>query len=159
MGKCGFSKLVYLHSRDKNGKPRSILVPSDEEFRTWLQENRLAKGNVFKLTAWNFRQYWVDALKALGMYDDATTRLHFHDTRRTVLTKLIRQQQSNVFQIAKEIGASPQTVQQEKEKMPDRMAEIFAKLRRGEALTEQEIMQLAGHSSLGMTNAYYGDRN
>ena len=35
----------------------------------------------------------------------------------------------------------------------------FAKLRRGEALTEQEIMQLAGHSSLGMTNAYYGDRN
>ena len=39
------------------------------------------------------------------------------------------------------------------------MAEIFAKLRRGEALTEQEIMQLAGHSSLGMTNAYYGDRN
>ena len=30
-----------------------------------------------------------------------------------------------------------------KEKMPDRMAEIFAKLRRGEALTEQEIMQLA----------------
>ena len=59
------------------------------------------------------------------MYDDATTRLHFHDTRRTVLTKLIRQQQSNVFQIAKEIGASPQTVQQEKEKMPDRMAEIL----------------------------------
>ena len=46
-----------------------------------------------------------------------------------------------------------------KKKMPDRMAEIFAKLRRGEALTEQEIMQLAGHSSLGMTNAYYGDRN
>lgn len=149
---------IYI-PKTKNSKPRSILVPDDEDVRNWLKEKRLAKGNVFTLTAWNFRQYWVDALKALGMYDDAATRLHFHDTRRTALTNLIRQRQSNTFQIAKEMGMSPQSVEQEKEKMPDRLADIFAKLRRGESLTEQEIMQLAGHSSLGMTNAYYGDRN
>ena len=49
----------------------------------FLKTTRLAKGPVFSLTAWNFRQYWVDALKALGLYDDPSTRLHFHDTRRT----------------------------------------------------------------------------
>ena len=94
--------------KTKNGKPRDIMIPDDEDFREWLKANRLAKGPIFKLTAWNFRQYWVDALKALGLYDDPDTRLHFHDTRRTALTKLIRQKRSNNFQIAKEMGVSPE---------------------------------------------------
>lgn len=149
---------IYI-PKTKNGKPRSILVPKDDDVRAWLTKNRLAKGQVFKLTHWNFRQYWVDALKALGLYDEATTRLHFHDTRRTALTKLIRQKHSNSFEIAKEMGMSPQSVEQAKEQMPDRMMEVFAKLRRGEKLSEQEIMQLAGHGSMAITNVYYGDRN
>jgi len=143
----------------KNGRPRDIMIPDDEEFRTWLQTNRLAKGPIFKLTSWNFRAYWVDALKALGMYEDADTRLHFHDTRRTALTKLIRQKSSNNFQIAKEMGVSPKTVETTIQNMPDRLAELFAKLRSGQALNEDEIMMLAGHSSSTMTNVYYGDRN
>lgn len=145
--------------KTKNGKPRDIMIPDDEDFREWLKANRLAKGPIFKLTAWNFRQYWVDALKALGLYDDPDTRLHFHDTRRTALTKLIRQKRSNNFQIAKEMGVSPQTVEQTIQNMPDRLAEVFAKLRAGHALTEDEIMMLAGHGSSAMTNVYYGDRN
>ena len=143
----------------KNGRPRDIMIPEDEEFRAWLLKNKLAKGPIFKLTGWNFRAYWVDALKALGMYDDPETRLHFHDTRRTALTKLIRQKALNNFQIAKEMGVSPQTVEQTIQNMPDRLAGVFAKLRSGQALNEEEIMMLAGHSSSTMTNAYYGDRN
>lgn len=145
--------------KTKNGKPRDIMIPEDDEFRTWLKANRQGKGPVFKLTPWNFRQYWVDALKALGMYDDAETRLHFHDTRRTALTKLIRQKRMNNFQIAKEMGVSPQTVETTIQNMPDRLAGVFAKLRSGQSLNEEEIMLLAGHSSSAMTNAYYGDRN
>lgn len=145
--------------KTKNGKPRDIMIPDDEEFREWLKTNRLAKGPIFKLTAWNFRQYWVDALKALGLYDDPDTRLHFHDTRRTALTKLIRQKKLNNFQIAKEMGVSPQTVETTIQAMPDRLAEVFAKLRSGQSLNEEEIMMLAGHSSSNMTNAYFGDRN
>lgn len=145
--------------KTKNGKPRDIMIPEDEDFREWLKANRLAKGPIFKLTAWNFRQYWVDALKALGLYDDPDTRLHFHDTRRTALTKLIRQKKSNNFQIAKEMGVSPQTVEQTIQNMPDRLSEVFAKLRSGQSLNEDEIMLLAGHSSSSMTNAYFGDRN
>ncbi|KMQ80317.1 hypothetical protein BPMI_01019 [Candidatus Burkholderia pumila] len=64
--------------KTKNGKPKDIMIFEDEDFREWLKANRLAKGPIFKLTAWNFRQYWVDALKALGLYDDPDTRLHFH---------------------------------------------------------------------------------
>jgi integrase len=145
--------------KTKNGKPRDIMIPDDEDFREWLKANRLAKGPIFKLTAWNFRQYWVDALKALDLYDDPDTRLHFHDTRRTALTKLIRQKRMNNFQIAKEMGVSPQTVETTIQAMPDRLAEVFAKLRSGQALNEEEIMLLAGHSSSAMTNVYYGDRN
>lgn len=145
--------------KTKNGRPRDIMIPEDEEFREWLKKNRLAKGPIFKLTPWNFRQYWVDALKALGLYDDPDTRLHFHDTRRTALTKLIRQKRLNSFQMAKEMGVSPQTVETTVQNMPDRLAEIFAKLRAGHALNEDEIMMLAGHGSISMTNAYYGDRN
>ena len=145
--------------KTKNGKPRDIMIPEDDDFREWLKTNRLAKGPIFKLTPWNFRQYWVDALKALGMYDDPNTRLHFHDTRRTALTKLIRQKRLNNFQIAKEMGVSPQTVEATIQTMPDRLASIFAKLRSGQALNEEEIMLLAGHGSSAMTNAYYGDRN
>lgn len=145
--------------KTKNGKPRDIMIPEDDELREWLKENRLAKGPIFKLTPWNFRQYWVDALKALGLYDDPDTRLHFHDTRRTALTKLIRQKRLNSFQIAKEMGVSPQTVETTVQNMPDRLATIFAKLRAGHALNEEEIMALAGHGSISMTNAYYGDRN
>ncbi len=145
--------------KTKNGKDRTISIPDDEQLRQWLRDNKQKQGKVFKLTNWNFRQYWVDALTALDMYEDEKRRPHFHDTRRTAITKLIRQRSSNTFQIAKEMGASPQTIEQEKEKMPDRMADIFAKLRRGEALNEQEIMALAGHGSMAMTNAYYGDRN
>jgi len=135
------------------------MIPDDDEFRQWLKSNRIARGPIFKLTPWNFRQYWVDALKALGLYDDAATRLHFHDTRRTALTKLIRQKRLNNFQIAKEMGVSPQTVETTIQAMPDRLAALFAKLRSGQALSEDEIMMLAGHSSSTMTNAYYGDRN
>ncbi len=135
------------------------MIPDDEDFRSWLLKNRMAKGPVFKLTSWNFRQYWVDALKALGMYDDPDTRLHFHDTRRTALTKLIRQKALNNFQIAKEMGVSPQTVEQTIQSMPDRLAGVFAKLRSGQALNEEEIMMLAGHSSSAITNVYYADRN
>lgn len=145
--------------KTKNGKPRDIMIPDDEDFRSWLLKNRMAKGPIFKLTSWNFRQYWVDALKALGMYDDPDTRLHFHDTRRTALTKLIRQKALNNFQIAKEMGVSPQTVEQTIQNMPDRLAGVFAKLRSGQALNEEEIMMLAGHSSSAVTNVYYGDRN
>lgn len=145
--------------KTKNGKPRDIMIPDDDEFRQWLKSNRIARGPIFKLTPWNFRQYWVDALKALGLYDDAATRLHFHDTRRTALTKLIRQKRLNNFQIAKEMGVSPQTVETTIQAMPDRLAALFAKLRSGQALSEDEIMMLAGHSSSTMTNAYYGDRN
>lgn len=43
--------------------------------------------------------------------------------------------------------------------MPDRLAGVFAKLRSGQALNEEEIMMLAGHSSSAMTNVYYADRN
>ncbi|OYO25899.1 tyrosine-type recombinase/integrase [Janthinobacterium sp. PC23-8] len=145
--------------KTKNGKPRDIMIPDDDEFRQWLKSNRIARGPIFKLTPWNFRQYWVDALKALGLYDDAATRLHFHDTRRTALTKLIRQKRLNNFQIAKEMGVSPQTVETTIQAMPDRLAALFAKLRSGQALSEDEIMMLAGHSSSTMTNVYYGDRN
>ncbi|WP_407304067.1 tyrosine-type recombinase/integrase [Acinetobacter sp.] len=145
--------------KTKNGRPRDIMIPEDDDFREWLKANRLAKGPIFKLTPWNFRQYWVDALKALGLYDDPDTRLHFHDTRRTALTKLIRQKRLNSFQIAKEMGVSPQTVETTVQNMPDRLAEIFAKLRAGHALNEDEIMALAGHGSISMTNVYYGDRN
>ena len=153
-------KVWSMHiPKTKNGKPREILIPDDPELRVWLQTNRLAKGPIFKLTPWNFRQYWVDALKALGMYDDPDTRLHFHDTRRTALTKLIRQKRLNNFQIAKEMGVSPQTVETTIQGMPDRMHEIFAKLRSGQTLTEEEIMILAGHGSSAVTNIYYGDRN
>jgi integrase len=149
---------IYL-PKTKNGKPRSILIPDAADLRTWLLDSRIAKGKVFKLTTWNFRYYWVRALKVLEMYDEATSRLHFHDTRRTAVTKLIRQKQSNVFQIAKAMGLSPQSVEREKQNMPERMSDIFAKLRRGEALLEQEIMLLVGHGSMAMTNTYYGDRN
>lgn len=149
---------IYI-PKTKNGKPRDIMIPEDDDFRQWLKDNRLAKGPIFKLTAWNFRQYWVDALKALGLYDDPDTRLHFHDTRRTALTKLIRQKRLNNFQIAKEMGVSPQTVETTIQNMPDRLAEVFAKLRSGQALNEEEIMLLAGHSSSSITNIYYGDRN
>ena len=145
--------------KTKNGKPRDIMIPDDDEFRQWLKFNRITRGPIFKLTPWNFRQYWVDALKALGLYDDAATRLHFHDTRRTALTKLIRQKRLNNFQIAKEMGVSPQTVETTIQAMPDRLAALFAKLRSGQALSENEIMMLAGHSSSTMTNVYYGDRN
>ena len=41
--------------------------------------------------------------------------------------------------------------------MPDRLAEVFAKLRSGQALSEEEIMLLVGHSSSAMTNVYFGD--
>lgn len=149
---------LYL-PKTKNGKPRDIMLPEDEEFRSWLKEKRLAKGMIFKLTADNFRQYWVDALKALGMYDDAEDRLHFHDTRRTALTKLIKQKRLNNWQLAKEIGASPATIEAEVAKMPNRLEPIFAKLRNGQSLNEEEIMLLAGHSSSAITNVYFGDRN
>jgi len=154
-----FKDWTIFLPRTKNGKERTIMIPDDDDVRDWLTTTRLAKGPVFKLTAWNFRQYWVDALKALGMYDDPNTRLHFHDTRRTKITKVIRQGGSNSFQVAKEMGMSPQSVEQAKAQMPDSMNEIFAKLRRGEPLNEEEIMKLAGHGSMAMTNAYYGDRN
>lgn len=93
------------------------------------------------------------------MYDDPDTRLHFHDTRRTALTKLIRKKRLNNFQIAKDMGMSPQTVEQTIQNTPDRLAEVFAKLRAGHALNENEIMLLAGHGSSSMINAYYEDRN
>ena len=69
------------------------------------------------------------------------------------------QKKSNNFQIAKEMGVSPQTVEHAIQNMPDRLAEVFAKLRSGQSLDEEEIMLLAGHSSSSMTNAYFGDRN
>jgi cobalamin biosynthesis Co2+ chelatase CbiK len=57
------------------------------------------------------------------------------------------------------MGVSPQTVETTVQNMPDRLAEVFAKLRAGHSLNEDEIMMLAGHGSISMTNAYYGDRN
>lgn len=150
----------FIHiPKTKNGRSREIMIPDDADLRDWLKATRLAKGSVFTLTSWNFRQYWVDALKALGLYDDPNTRLHFHDTRRTALTNLIRQRRLNNFQIAKEIGATPQTVEATAQGLPDRLTAVFAKLRAGQVLSEDEIMLLAGHSSPAMTNAYYGDRN
>lgn len=54
---------------------------------------------------------------------------------------------------------SSKTVEQTIQNMPDRLAGVFAKLRSGQALNEEEIMMLAGHSSSAMTNVYYADRN
>lgn len=148
---------VYL-PKTKNGKPRSILIPNDRGLRKWLKDMDVDQEKIFALTVSNFRYYWVEALKKVGIYDGGN-RPFFHDTRRTALTKLIRKKQSNTFEIAKNIGVSPQTVEREKSIMPEMMQDIISKLRRGESLHEHEIMKLAGHQSLAMTNAYYGDRN
>ena len=43
--------------KTKNGKPRDIMIQKTRNSREWLKTKRLAKGPIFKLTAWNFRQY------------------------------------------------------------------------------------------------------
>lgn len=148
---------VYL-PKTKNGKPRSIMIPRNKELRDWLNTHQVSKGRIFTLTASNFRYYWVSALKKLGLYD-SENRPVFHDTRRTALTRLIRSSRSNTFEIAKNIGVSTKTVEREQALMPEMLQDIFSKLRKGESLNEHEIMKLAGHHSLAMTNIYFGDRN
>lgn len=148
---------VYL-PKTKNGKPRSIMIPRNRDLREWLKSHQLSKGRIFTLTVSTFRYHWVSALKKLGLYQTGD-RPVFHDTRRTALTRLIRRSKSNTFEIAKNIGVSTKTVEREQALMPEMLQDIFTKLRKGESLKEHEIMKLAGHHTLSMTNNYFGDRN
>ena len=141
--------------KTKNGKSRTIDI--EDSFKEYLMENRQKSGKVFNLTGWNFRQYWVDALRALGMYD-VEDRLHFHDTRRTSISRNIKAMGSSSFQLAKVFGTTPQAIETAKSEI-DQLPNIFAKLKNGEKLTEAEIMKLAGHSSINTTQIYNSDRD
>lgn len=149
------NKTIFLE-KTKNGKSRLIMI--DDSFYKYLIENKKDTGKVFKLTNWNFRQYWVDALKAMNMYD-IEDRLHFHDTRRTAITKEIQNGNNNSFNIAKQFGVKPSTIEQEKKNNPQLMQAIFSKLKQGSALSEQEIMMLYGHSNIDTTQIYNGNRD
>lgn len=149
------NKTIFLPIT-KNGRSRTISI--EDTFYDYLIKNKRDIGKVFKLTNWNFRQYWVDALKALGWYD-VGDRLHFHDTRRTSITKNIRSLNTSSFQLAKVFGTTPQAIEQEKLKVENDIESIIIKLRNGGKLTENEIVILAGHSGVNMTNKYFGDRD
>ena len=150
------SETIFL-PKTKNGRPRSIQIEST--FLKYLSENKKVTGNVFRLTHFNFRQYWVDALKAMDMYDNQNERLHFHDTRRSAITKEISMGENNLFNIAKKFGVKPNNIEQIKQNMPENMLAIFTKMRNGEKLTEEEIMKIFGHSNINTTEIYNGNRN
>lgn len=150
-----FENNTIFLPKTKNG--RSRIIDIEEMFLTYLKNNKKDYGKVFKLTHWNFRQYWVDALKALGMYKTGD-RLHFHDTRRTAITKNIKSINNSSFQLAKVFGVAPSFIEQEKLKLVNNIDLIINKLRNGGKLTENEIMILAGHSDIKMTQIYNADR-
>jgi len=140
----------------KNGRPRPVPLPEHfTEFKEFLASSGKTSGPVFKLTSWNFRQYWVDALKALNLYE-INDRLHFHDTRRTFITKFIMTKDAHTLTMAKQLGVSPQTVEQVR-KGTDAML-LIEKFRSGQ-LTEQEFLGIVGHANMSIHNAYNGDRN
>lgn len=150
-----FERNSIFLPKTKNGQSRDIDL--EESFKEWLLNNKKESGVVFTLTNWNFRQYWVDALKALDMYD-VSDRLHFHDTRRTAISKNIKNMGASSFQLAKVFGTTPKAIQEAKTQADD-LHTIFQKLRSGEKLTEHEIMRLAGHSDINTTQIYNADRN
>ena len=145
---------VYL-PKTKNGRSRTVPLPEAfTPFWEFLKTRGAAPGPVFRLTPWNFRQYWVDALKALGWYD-VKDRLHFHDTRRTFITNFIKGTKAHTLTTAAELGVSPGTVQQVQRDVD--AAGLIAKFKNG-TLTEQEFLEIVGHSSMAVHNIYNGNR-
>ena len=149
------ARSVYLPTT-KNGKSRTVPLPDHfTGFWDFLRARGTASGPIFKLTPWNFRQYWVDALKALSLYD-TENRLHFHDTRRTFITKYIKSTKGHTLNLASQLGVSPVTVQQVQRDVD--AAGLIAKFKSGN-LTEQEFLEIVGHSNMTTHNIYNGDRS
>lgn len=147
-------QLVHLTDKQtKNGRARE--VPLHDEFFNYLKENRKASGKIFKLTYYNMRAYWVDALKQNDLYDNPRTRPIWNDTRRTAITTNLRRSEGNTFQLAKVFGVKPSEIEKEQKKIGSDIQDIIKKLQNGEPLTPKEISLLSGHQNSDITHETY----
>ncbi|WP_082439528.1 site-specific integrase [Massilia sp. WG5] len=147
-------QLVHLTEKQtKNGRARE--VPLHDEFFNYLKEHRKASGKIFKLTYYNMRAYWVDALKQNDLYDNPRTRPIWNDTRRTAITTNLRRSEGNTFQLAKVFGVKPSEIEKEQKKIGSDIQDIIKKLQNGEPLTPKEISLLSGHQNSDITHQTY----